>query len=124
MPDRDARRRFGRRERAALLLAADGRCTGCGEPLASDFHADHRQPWACGGRTDVINGQALCPTCNRRKSNTPAVNTTPATGSIQVANAIGTTGVACGREQHEPVRPHDPASAGHSEAPECHQEIR
>ena len=124
MSERDARRRFGRRERAALLLAADGRCTGCGEPLSGDFHADHCEPWAHGGRTDVINGQALCPTCNRRKSNTPVVNTTPVTGSIQAANATATTGVVCGREQHQPARPPVPADAGHGEAPECHQEIR
>ena len=80
MPDRDTRRRFGRRERAALLLAAGGCCTECGAPLDPDFHADHREPWARGGRTDVINGQALCPTCNRRKSDKPAVTPPPRRG--------------------------------------------
>lgn len=58
------RRRFNARERAALYLAADGRCTSCGVELEPGWHADHVQPHAHGGPTDVINGQALCPTCN------------------------------------------------------------
>lgn len=61
------RRRFSDRERAALYLAADGRCSGCGVELQPGWHADHVAPWSRGGSTDVINGQALCPDCNRRK---------------------------------------------------------
>jgi hypothetical protein len=71
------RRRFNPRERAALLIAAAGRCEDCGEPLHPDFHADHREPWARGGVTDVINGQALCPSCNRRKSAHASITTPP-----------------------------------------------
>jgi superfamily II DNA or RNA helicase len=68
MPDRpDDRRRFGDRERAALWLAAGGRCSQCGDELSEDWHADHVEAFARGGVTDVVNGQALCPTCNRRK---------------------------------------------------------
>ena len=67
MTTRDPRRRFNARERAALFIAAAGNCPRCGDPLPPDFHADHRDPWARGGVTDVINGQALCPPCNRRK---------------------------------------------------------
>lgn len=67
MPDMTDRRFFNDRERAALYLAADGRCTNCGTELESGWHADHVDPYAAGGSTDVINGQALCPTCNLKK---------------------------------------------------------
>lgn len=63
------RRRFSGSERAALYLAADGRCTECGRELEPGWHADHVEPWSRGGKTDVINGQALCPECNLRKGN-------------------------------------------------------
>jgi len=63
------RRRFSDRERAALYLAADGRCAGCGTELQPGWHADHERPWSLGGETDVINGQALCPRCNLEKGN-------------------------------------------------------
>jgi superfamily II DNA or RNA helicase len=62
-----ARRRFRGSERAALYLAADGRCSRCGLDLAPGWHADHIRPHAGGGITDVLNGQALCPTCNLKK---------------------------------------------------------
>lgn len=61
------RRRFSGRERAALYLAADGKCAGCGRDLEPRFHADHVTPYSKGGATHVTNGQALCPECNLRK---------------------------------------------------------
>lgn len=61
------RRRFNKGERAALYLAADGRCAGCGKELSAGWHADHVHPHVRGGPTDVINGQALCPNCNLQK---------------------------------------------------------
>ncbi len=61
------RRFFSSRERTALYLAADGRCTECGVELEPGWHADHIDPHVAGGPTDVINGQALCPTCNLKK---------------------------------------------------------
>jgi superfamily II DNA or RNA helicase len=61
------RRRFNLRERNALYWATDGHCASCGEELSSYWHADHKEPWAAGGITDVINGQALCPSCNIKK---------------------------------------------------------
>ena len=73
------RRRFNDSERAALYLAADGRCQcagcgacepdGCGVALGPGWHADHVQPHSRDGKTDVINGQALCPPCNLAKGN-------------------------------------------------------
>jgi superfamily II DNA or RNA helicase len=61
------RRRFNRRERVALYLAADGRCELCGAELEPGWHADHRTAYSAGGPTDVINGQATCSTCNQKK---------------------------------------------------------
>lgn len=63
----DPRRRFNRRERAALMAVADGHCEMCGTDLPTDWHADHVIPHSAGGATDVINGQALCPACNLQK---------------------------------------------------------
>lgn len=64
------RRRFNATERAALYLAADGRCVECGCELAPGWHADHVHPHTRGGDTDVTNGQALCPPCNLKKGAT------------------------------------------------------
>jgi DNA-binding XRE family transcriptional regulator len=50
-----------------LFHAADGKCQGCGEELRPDWHADHKVPYSQGGRTEVSNGQALCPGCNLSK---------------------------------------------------------
>lgn len=61
------RRRFNGQERAALYLASGGKCAVCGTPLPHGWHADHKRAYARGGVTDVVNGQALCPTCNLKK---------------------------------------------------------
>lgn len=63
------RRRFRKSERVAIFLESEGKCANCGEPLGADWHADHIEPWSKGGLTDVINGRALCATCNLRKGN-------------------------------------------------------
>lgn len=70
-PHSTERRRFNASERVALYLAADGNCQRCGTPLQAGWHGDHIEPYSLGGPTDVINGQALCPTCNLRKGATP-----------------------------------------------------
>ncbi|MDG4792090.1 hypothetical protein O7626_40450 [Micromonospora sp. WMMD1102] len=48
----DPRRRFNDTERAALYLAADGKCTGCGVVLQPGWHADHHR------MTDVLRRNA------------------------------------------------------------------
>lgn len=73
------RRRFNRGERNALYLAADGlcQCTGCAacnpdgctRQLEPGWHADHVNPWSRSHETDLLNGQALCPSCNLTKGN-------------------------------------------------------
>ena len=61
------KRRFNSAERVALFLLADGKCSRCGEPLLPGWHADHVIPFHLIHATDVVNGQALCPTCNLKK---------------------------------------------------------
>ncbi len=63
------RRRFNKSERAAMYLAADGKCEECGIQLEPGWHGDHVNPYSKNGITDVINGQALCPPCNLKKGN-------------------------------------------------------
>jgi superfamily II DNA or RNA helicase len=57
-------RSFSGAQRAALYLAADGRCESCGAPLEPGWHGDHQLAFTAGGATDVVNGAALCPGCN------------------------------------------------------------
>lgn len=71
------RRRFNTAERVALYLAADGQCARCGKPLEAGWHGDHVVPYSAGGSTDVINGQALCPTCNLKKGTNSMLWTGP-----------------------------------------------
>jgi superfamily II DNA or RNA helicase len=68
------RRFFNDRERAALYLAADGRCAECGAQLEPGWHGDHVDPYSRGGPTDVVNGQALCPPCNLLKGAVPVID--------------------------------------------------
>src|SRR6266571_1754655 len=56
-----------KRERAALWLAAKGKCQWCGEPLGQRWEADHTLAFKWTGRTNVHEMQALCRRCNRRK---------------------------------------------------------
>jgi superfamily II DNA or RNA helicase len=61
------RRRFTKRERWAAWIIQDGRSARSGEPLGSEFHADHRDPWSKGGATSIENCDALTPTENLAK---------------------------------------------------------
>lgn len=67
MTDRDPRRAFTPTERDALRLVAGNLCSNCGLLLDRSFHADHVHPHSAGGRTDLTNAEALCPSCNLSK---------------------------------------------------------
>ena len=67
------RRFFTKAEHDALYLAADGRCEECGGLLEPGWHGDHVTPYSDSGRTDVVNGQALCPVCNMKKGTRQAM---------------------------------------------------
>ena len=60
-------RLFSTRQRLALYELAGGRCDNCGGELGDDWHADHVHAYSKGGATDVINGRALCRSCNLKK---------------------------------------------------------
>jgi superfamily II DNA or RNA helicase len=76
MTSNEAGRRFNGKQRIAMYLAQDGKCAICGIELSPGWHGDHTAPWSQGGETDVINGQALCPTCNLKKgSHGPSMET-------------------------------------------------
>lgn len=53
--------------RAALWVAAGGKCQICGCELPKNWHADHIEAWAKTGFTNVHEMQALCPACNLKK---------------------------------------------------------
>jgi superfamily II DNA or RNA helicase len=53
----DERRRFNKREKQALFLAADGKSELSGQPLGDHWHADHVKPWSRGGTTTMDNAQ-------------------------------------------------------------------
>lgn len=61
------KRTFNSSEKNALWIAADGKCQNCGETLDRNWEADHIMPFSKGGDTDLVNGQALCQDCNRKK---------------------------------------------------------
>nr|WP_325212564.1 HNH endonuclease signature motif containing protein [uncultured Oscillibacter sp.] len=64
------RRRIPDAERTALWQAQGGLCAVCRRPIAlSGLHVDHIVPWDYVGDELADNLQALCPACNREKSN-------------------------------------------------------
>lgn len=67
------RRGFSIRQRLIMALLSGGRCASCGRrlgPNGTSFHADHISPFSKGGPTVLLNGQALCASCNLRKGAT------------------------------------------------------
>jgi 5-methylcytosine-specific restriction endonuclease McrA len=65
---KDQQRGFSDEQRHVLYLRSAGICSNCGVHCdQGDFHADHIVPHSAGGETKILNGQVLCPTCNRKK---------------------------------------------------------
>ena len=62
-------RRFSAYQKKLLRICSGNKCNHCGKVLKTNFHADHIYPYSKGGKTNLNNGQALCATCNLRKSN-------------------------------------------------------
>jgi superfamily II DNA or RNA helicase len=63
------KRAFTLRQRLILALVSGGTCSLCGKRIKSDFHADHVVPFSKAGKTVLLNGQALCASCNLKKGN-------------------------------------------------------
>lgn len=74
----DPRRHFTAAQRTALYLAANGRCEHCGERLEA-FDADHLTPHSRGGLTEMANGAASCPRCNRSRKDSMNSHLAPTT---------------------------------------------
>ena len=70
--DLDPQRNFSEIQKMEIFLRDNKRCQGtfCGGRLLKDddkWHADHVLPWIQGGKTELRNGQVLCPMCNLKK---------------------------------------------------------
>lgn len=67
---KDQNRIFTPDQRAVIYRIGKGKCAICGMEVSEEsFEADHIKPWSKGGRTIIANGQILCSSCNRSKSN-------------------------------------------------------
>lgn len=71
------KRLFNQQQKQALYWFAEGKCENCRVQLPHNWHADHIQPYAKNGQTDVTNGQALCSTCNLKKGSNPMLSQWP-----------------------------------------------
>jgi superfamily II DNA or RNA helicase len=63
------KRIYSNSEKSYLYRIAKGKCQLCQCNLPKSWHADHIIPFSKGGFTALSNAQALCPTCNLKKSN-------------------------------------------------------
>ena len=70
IPMKDARRNFDEAQRQVIYRKNGGVCQICGVHCDWDnWEADHIVAWSHGGKTEIDNGQVLCPTCNASKGN-------------------------------------------------------
>ncbi len=66
---KDNNRFFNQEQRMAIFRKSNGKCAICGNDITEDnFEADHIVAYSNGGKTSIINGQALCKHCNDSKS--------------------------------------------------------
>ncbi len=68
LPQKDAKRNFDEAQRQVIFRRGNGICRLCGRKCEwNDWEADHIIPWSKGGKTEIENGQILCPSCNAKK---------------------------------------------------------
>ncbi len=69
LPLKDSKRNFDEAQRQEIYRRDNGMCKICGKKREwNDWEANHIIPWSKGGKTEIENGQVLCPSCNSRKS--------------------------------------------------------
>lgn len=71
---RDKRRAFTESQKHEILHQQNYKCATCHKKLdlrVTEY--DHIKPWADKGKTKIINGAALCPTCHRLKTHKETV---------------------------------------------------
>lgn len=69
LPLKDDRRNFDEAQRQVIFRRDNGICKICGKKCEwNEWEADHITPWSKGGKTEIENGQVLCPSCNSKKS--------------------------------------------------------
>jgi len=69
LPLKDSQRSFDEAQRQVIYRRDKGICQICGKKCEwNDWEADHKNPWRKGGKTEIENGQVLCPACNSKKS--------------------------------------------------------
>ena len=68
LPQKDEKRNFDEAQRQVIFRRGNGICRLCGRKCEwNDWEADHIIPWSKGGKTEIENGQILCPSCNSKK---------------------------------------------------------
>ena len=67
---RDSQRSFNKEERYAIYVLGDRKCAECGYVFHNfkECEADHKTPWAHGGKTSLKNARALCRPCNAKSN--------------------------------------------------------
>jgi len=69
---KDSQRNFDEAQRQVIYRRDNGICQVCGKKCEwNDWEADHIVAWSKGGKTEIENGQVLCPSCNSKKSDNP-----------------------------------------------------